>query len=145
MKIKRKGSARWQGGFKEGSGTLSTQSTALASYPYGLASRFDDKPGSNPEELIGAAHSGCFTMALSLVLSEAGLTATALETSAEVILESVENGFAITSVHLELKAAIPEVTDEQFQALALAAKLNCPVSKLFNSEITLNATLLADA
>lgn len=142
MKIKRTGSARWQGGFKDGSGTISTHSRALSDYPYSLATRFDDKPGTNPEELIGAAHSGCFTMAFSLVLSEAGLTATQLETSAEVVLESVEKGFAITSVHLVLKATIPGVAEEQFQALALAAKLNCPVSKLFTADITLHATLL---
>jgi len=142
MKIKRTGSARWQGGFKDGSGTISTHSKALSDYPYALASRFDDKPGTNPEELIGAAHSGCFTMALSLVLSESGLTATQLETSAEVVIEAVEKGFAITSVHLVLNATIPGVTEEQFQALALAAKLNCPVSKLLTADITLHATLL---
>ena len=100
------GSALWQGGIKDGKGAISTKSGALKEYPYGFASRFEGKPGTNPEELIGAAHAGCFTMALSLILSEAKLTATQMDTSAKVTLEQVEGGFAITAVHLTLKANI---------------------------------------
>ena len=109
MKINRNGSATWQGGFKDGKGALSTASGALKEYPYGFASRFEGVPGTNPEELIAAAHAGCFTMALSLILGEAKLTAERMETSATVTLEQVEGGFAITSVHLKLEAKIPGV------------------------------------
>src|SRR5271169_6963093 len=98
------GSAKWQGGIKDGIGAISTQSGALKDYPYGFASRFEGKPGTNPEELLGAAHAGCFTMALSLILGEAKLTATQMSTTAEVALEQVEGGYAITSVHLTLRA-----------------------------------------
>ncbi len=101
------GSAKWQGGIKDGKGAISTKSGALNDYPYGFASRFEGKPGSNPEELIGAAHAACFTMALSLILGEAKLTAEQMETKADVTLEKVADGFAITSVHLTLKAKIP--------------------------------------
>ena len=142
MKIKRVGSASWKGGFKEGSGTVSTASTALADYPYAVSSRFDGKPGTNPEELIGAGHASCFTMALSLILSEAGFVADQIDTEAEVVIESIEQGFAITSIHLTLKASIPNVEERQFQELALLAKLNCPVSKLLDTDISLTATLV---
>ena len=101
------GSAKWQGGIKDGKGAISTKSGALNDYPYGFASRFEGKPGSNPEELIGAAHAACFTMALSLILGEAKLTAEHMETKADVTLEKQGDGFAITSVHLTLNAKIP--------------------------------------
>src|ERR1700676_5475095 len=101
------GSAKWQGGIKDGKGGISTKSGALQDYPYGFASRFEGKPGSNPEELIGAAHAACFTMALSLILGEAKLTAEHMETKADVTLEKVADGFAITAVHLSLKAKVP--------------------------------------
>ena len=101
------GSAKWQGGIKDGKGAISTKSGALKDYPYGFASRFEGKPGSNPEELIGAAHAACFTMALSLILGEAKLTAEHMETKADVTLEKQGDGFAITSVHLTLTAKIP--------------------------------------
>ena len=104
MKIKRRGSATWQGGLKDGKGTLSTESGALAAYPYGFASRFEGQRGSNPEELLAAAHAGCFTMALSNILAEANLTAEKMETSAEVTLEKLESGFTITASHLTLSA-----------------------------------------
>src|SRR5260221_4308716 len=104
MKIIRRGSAQWRGGLKDGKGTISTQSGALKAYPYGFSSRFEGVPGTNPEELIAAAHAGCFTMALSLILGEAKLTAEQMDTTAEVSLESVEGGFAISAVHLSLKA-----------------------------------------
>ena len=141
MKIKRKGSAIWQGGIKDGKGAISTESGALQSYPYGFASRFEGQKGSNPEELIGAAHASCFTMALSLILGEAKLTAERMETSAEVTLEQVDAGYAITSVHLTLIAKIPGATQTVFEELAAKAKAGCPVSKLLNTEITLDAKL----
>jgi lipoyl-dependent peroxiredoxin len=142
MKIKRIGSAAWQGGIKDGKGAISTQSGALKSYPYGFASRFEGKPGTNPEELIAAAHAGCFTMALSLILGEAKLTAEQMDTTAEVTLESVDAGYAITAVHLVLKAKVPGADQETFAKLAGAAKANCPVSKLLKAEITLDAQLV---
>src|SRR6266849_2990940 len=135
------GSAVWQGGIKDGKGAISTKSGALKDYPYGFASRFEGKPGSNPEELIGAAHAACFTMALSLILGEAKLTAEHMETKADVTLEKVADGFAITSVHLALTAKIPGADDAKFQELAGMAKAGCPVSKLLNTKITLDATL----
>tara|TARA_R110002095_G_scaffold201208_2_gene181920 strand:- start:1988 stop:2419 length:432 start_codon:yes stop_codon:yes gene_type:complete len=142
MSIKRKGSAVWQGGIKDGKGAISTESGALSSYPYGFSSRFEGQKGSNPEELIGAAHAGCFTMALSLILGEAGLTAEQMETSAEVTLEKVDEGFAITAIHLSLKAKVPGADTAKLEELAAKAKVGCPVSKLFNAEITLDVTLL---
>ena len=105
--MKTHGTAVWQGGIKDGKGAISTKSGALKDYPYGFSSRFEGKPGTNPEELIGAAHAGCFTMALSLILGEAKLTAEHMETTAEVTLEKVADGFAITAVHLTLKAKVP--------------------------------------
>jgi lipoyl-dependent peroxiredoxin len=142
MKIKRRGSAQWSGGIKDGKGAISTESGALREYPYGFASRFEGKPGTNPEELLGAAHAGCFTMALSLILGEAKLTATQMDTTAEVALEQVEGGYAITSVHLTLRAKVPGATPQTFAELAGKAKAGCPVSKLFKTEITLDAALI---
>ena len=135
------GTAVWHGGLKDGKGAISTKSGALNAYPYGFASRFEGKPGTNPEELIGAAHAGCFTMALSLILGEAGLTADEMNTKADVTLEKLADGFAITKVHLTLRAKIPGCDDAKFQELAAKAKAGCPVSKLLNTEITLAATL----
>lgn len=143
MKISRHGSAAWQGGIKDGKGSLSTASGALKAHPYGFASRFEGVAGSNPEELIAAAHAGCFTMALSLILGEARLIATRLETSAEVVLETVPGGFAITQVHLKLKGSVPGLALAAFEGLATKAKLNCPVSKLLKAEITLGVELLS--
>ncbi len=143
MKIDRRGSAVWQGGIKDGKGAISTQSGALNAYPYGFASRFEGVPGTNPEELLAAAHAGCFTMALSLILGEAKLTAEQMETSANVTLEQVEGGYAITAVHLTLKAKVPGADQATFEELANKAKAGCPVSKLFKAEITLDATLLS--
>jgi lipoyl-dependent peroxiredoxin len=140
--MKTNGSAVWSGGIKDGKGAISTESGALKDYPYGFASRFEGMPGTNPEELIGAAHAGCFTMALSLILGEAKLTAERMDTSAKVTLEQVEGGYAITAVHLTLKAKIPGADQATFETLAAKAKAGCPVSKLLNTEITLDATLL---
>jgi osmotically inducible protein OsmC len=136
------GSAVWSGGLKDGKGAISTKSGALKDYPYGFASRFEGKPGTNPEELIGAAHAGCFTMALSLILSEAKLTAEKMETQADVTLTKQADGFAITAVHLTLKAKIPGADNAQFQELAAKAKAGCPVSKVLNAKITLDASLV---
>jgi osmotically inducible protein OsmC len=136
------GSAVWSGGIKDGKGAISTKSGALKDYPYGFSSRFEGKPGTDPEELIGAAHAGCFTMALSLMLGEAKLTAEKMETQADVTLEKQGDGFAITSVHLTLKAKIPGADDAKFQELAAKAKAGCPVSKLLNTKITLDASLV---
>ena len=143
MKINRRGSAVWQGGIKDGKGAISTQSGALNAYPYGFASRFEGVPGTNPEELLAAAHAGCFTMALSLILGEAKLTAEQMDTSANVTLEQVEGGYAITAVHLTLKAKVPGADQATFEELANKAKAGCPVSKLFKAEITLDATLIS--
>ena len=136
------GTAIWRGGIKDGVGAISSASGALKEYPYGFSSRFEGKPGTNPEELIGAAHAGCFTMALSLILGEAHLTAEHMETTAEVTLDKVDDGYAITAVHLTLKAKIPGASDEMFQELAGKAKAGCPVSKLLNATITLDASLI---
>jgi len=136
------GTAVWSGGLKDGKGAISTKSGALKDYPYGFAARFEGKPGTNPEELIGAAHAGCFTMALSLILGEAGLTAEKMETQADVNLVKQDDGFAITKVHLTLKAKIPGADDAKFQDLAAKAKAGCPVSKLLKAEITLDAKLV---
>jgi lipoyl-dependent peroxiredoxin len=140
--MKTHGSAVWQGGLKDGKGAISTKSGALKEYPYGFASRFEGKPGTNPEELIGAAHAGCFTMALSLILSEAKLVAERMETVAEVTLDKLADGFAITAVHLTLKAKVPGADQAKLEELAAKAKARCPVSKLLNAKITLDATLV---
>src|SRR6266853_829710 len=141
--MKTHGSAVWQGGIKDGKGAISTKSGALNDYPYGFSSRFEGKPGSNPEELIGAAHAACFTMALSLILGEAKLTAEQMETKADVTLEKQGDSFAITSVHLTLKAKVPGADNAKFDELAAKAKAGCPVSKVLNTRITLDATLLS--
>jgi osmotically inducible protein OsmC len=143
MKINRKGSAQWQGGIKDGKGAISTGSGALNEYPYGFASRFEGVQGTNPEELIAAAHAGCFTMALSLILGEANLIAEQMETTATVTLEQVEGGYAITEVHLKLEAKVPGADQATFEQLAGKAKAGCPVSKLLKAGITLDATLVA--
>lgn len=139
--MKKTASAHWQGGLKDGKGTISTESGALKQIPYGFNTRFEDTPGSNPEELIGAAHAGCFSMALSMILGEAGLKADSIDTTAEVTLDKQPDGFAITAVHLILKAKVPGASDEQFQELANKAKAGCPVSKVLNAKISLDATL----
>jgi osmotically inducible protein OsmC len=142
MKIKRHGSAVWEGSIKDGKGAISTESGALKSYPYGFASRFEGKPGTNPEELIAAAHAGCFTMAFSLILGEAKLVAEHMETSAQVTLEQLTDGYAITAVHLALAAKVPGADQETFNKLAARAKTGCPVSKLLKADISLDAKLL---
>lgn len=141
-KINRTASAAWSGGLKDGIGSISTESGALAAYPYGFAARFEGKKGTNPEELLGAAHAGCFTMALSLILGEAKLTAEKMDTTARVTLEKLDDGFAITAVHLTLKAKIPGTDQKTFEELANKAKAGCPLSKVDKAAITLDATLV---
>lgn len=141
MKIKRSGSATWSGGLKDGRGSISTESGALKEQPYGFAMRFEGVRGSNPEELIAAAHASCFTMALSFILEQAGFKATRLDTNAVVTLEQVEGGFSISASQLTLKAQIPNIDDSKFQTLAATAKANCAVSKLLKTEISLEAKL----
>ncbi|MCC2973400.1 OsmC family protein [Massilia sp. IC2-476] len=141
MTIKRNGSAVWSGGLKDGKGAVSTGSGVLKDSQYGFNTRFEDGPGTNPEELIGAAHAGCFTMALSGQLGQAGMTAEELRTTATVSMEKVEGGFSITAVHLDLVAKIPGASQEAFDKAANTAKENCPVSKLLNANITMTSRL----
>ena len=135
--MKRTATAHWEGTGKEGNGHLTTQSSVLSQTQYSYLSRFESGVGTNPEELIAAAHSGCFTMKLSFNLSGAGFVPTSIETTATVTLE---NG-AIPSIDLECTAVVPGITAEKFQELELDAKANCPISKLLNTEIRLNAVL----
>ena len=139
--MKKSGSAVWKGALKDGIGAISTESGALKSHPYGFKARFEGGPGTNPEELIGAAHAGCFTMALSKILGDANLTATELNTKADVTLDKVGDGFSITAVHLTLRGAVPGADNATFVELANKAKVGCPVSKLLNATITLDAAL----
>lgn len=139
--MKRTASANWTGGLKDGKGNLSTQSGILNTTPYGFSTRFENEPGTNPEELIAAAHAGCFTMALSAQLGEAGMTAESLRTTAAVTLDKVDDGFAITAIHLDLTARIPGADRAKFEEAANKAKTGCPVSRLFKADITLDARL----
>jgi osmotically inducible protein OsmC len=139
--MQRTANAQWQGTAKEGGGTLSTQSGTLKDTPYTFKARFGDGKGTNPEELIAAAHAGCFTMALSFALNNAGITADAIETEARLTLDQVPGGFAITAIHLTTRARVPGIEAGKFQEIASGAKANCPVSKVLNATITLDATL----
>ena len=140
MAIVKSGSARYEGLGKDGKGHVSTQSGALADQPYGFQTRFEDKPGTNPEELIAAAHASCFTMALSFALAKAGHIDGTLETSARVTLEKDGDGFTITRSDLTLKGSVDGIDEAEFMRLAQEAKAGCPVSKLLDAEITLDAT-----
>jgi len=137
----RKASAVWNGTLKEGKGTVTTESGVLAQTPYSFRSRFETEKGTNPEELIAAAHAGCFTMALSAQLTGAGLVPESLATSAALTLELLEKSWTVTKIHLELTARVPGATNDQFQKVAADAKANCPISRLLKAEITLTATL----
>jgi osmotically inducible protein OsmC len=139
--IKRNASAKWSGTGKEGKGSITTQSGVLSDTPYGFSRRFGDEKGTNPEELIAAAHASCFTMALAFQLTGAGKPPESLDTKAEVSLEQVEGGFKISTVALTLKAKVPGLSQDEFKKLADTAKANCPVSKVLNATITLDATL----
>ena len=139
--MKKSGSAVWQGALKDGIGAISTERGALKTHPYGFRARFEGGPGTNPEELIGAAHAGCFTMALSKILGDANLTATELNTKAGVTLDKVGDGFSITAVHLTLRGTVPGTDNATFVGLANKAKVGCPVSKVLNATIALDAAL----
>jgi lipoyl-dependent peroxiredoxin len=142
MQITRTGSAAWQGGLKDGKGSISTQSGALNAYPYGFSSRFEGVRGSNPEELIAAAHASCFTMALSLILGNAGYVAEQMDTQAAVTIAQVGDGFEITTSKLTLRARIPGIDAAKFAELTAMAKAGCPVSKVLKAEISLDAALV---
>lgn len=139
--MQRKGSAIWNGGLKDGRGTVSTASGVLNNTPYSFVTRFENERGTNPEELIAAAHASCFSMALSAQLGNAGLKPERIATEAAVTLEKLDTGFAITSVHLQVSARVPGATAEQFNTAAGNAKTGCPVSKLLNAKITMDAKL----
>ncbi len=141
MTIHKKGQAHWQGDIKKGKGLISTESGALKDQPYGFNTRFEGKAGTNPEELIGAAHAGCFSMALSLILGEAGHVPESIDTTAVVSLDKVDDGFAITGVALNSKVKVPGIDKGKFDELIQQAKAGCPVSKLLKAEITLEYQL----
>lgn len=141
--MKRKASAVWNGGLKEGRGTISTESRVLEETPYSFGTRFEEGKGTNPEELIAAAHAGCFSMALSGQLGSAGLTAESIHTTAAVTLEKTEAGFTITAVHLDVTARVPGADLQAFETAANNAKAGCPVSRLLNARITMAAKLEA--
>ena len=139
--MKRTGSAVWQVGIKDGKGTVSTESGVLDGAQYSFSTRFEDGKGTNPEELLAAAHAGCFSMALSKQLNDAGFTADSINTTAAVRLEKTDAGFSITKVHLDVTARVPGADQAAFETAAGNAKAGCPVSRLFNAEITLDAKL----
>lgn len=141
MKIQKNGSAHWTGGLKDGKGQISTESGALSDHPYGFNTRFEGVAGTNPEELIGAAHAACFTMALSLMLGDAGFKADSLDTKAVVTLEKLADGFAITAIELNLTGVVPGTDEATFTEIANKAKVGCPVSKALAAvPITLNVS-----
>jgi osmotically inducible protein OsmC len=144
MAIVKSGSARYEGFGKAGKGHISTQSGALADQPYGFNTRFEGKPGTNPEELVAAAHASCFTMALSFALARAGHENGTLETTANVTLDKDGDGFTITRSDLTLSGSVPGIERAEFERLAADAKVNCPVSKLLNAEITLETSFSND-
>ena len=139
--MKSKASAVWEGDLKQGQGHLSSASGVLQDTPYSFRTRFEGASGTNPEELIAAAHAGCFSMALSMILGDAGLTPQRITTEATLTLGQKDGGFAITQIHLEVSAQVPGASDAAFQDAASKAKIGCPVSKVLNTEITMNARL----
>ena len=141
MTIHKHGSAHWSGDIKRGKGTVSTESGVLNQQPYGFNTRFEGEKGTNPEELIGAAHAACFSMALSLMLGETGYTADAIDTTEDVSLDKTDGGFAITKVALKSKVTVPGIAPQQFDGIIQKAKAGCPVSQLLKAEITLDYTL----
>jgi osmotically inducible protein OsmC len=139
--MKRKASAQWRGDLKTGEGALSTDSGALEGVPYSFTTRFENEKGTNPEELVAAAHAGCFTMALSAELGKAGLVPEALKTTATVTLDKLESGWTVTESHLEVVGKVPGATADAFRAAAEAAEKGCPISRLLNTKITMEAKL----
>lgn len=140
--IVKTGSAKWEGSLRKGNGHVSTESGVLSDQPYGFNTRFEGKEGTNPEELIGAAHASCFSMALSMILGQSDLTPDSIETKAEVHLEEKDGGFHVPKVHLTVEAKIPGASQEDFDKAAKTAKENCPISKLLTAEITMDAKLV---
>jgi osmotically inducible protein OsmC len=141
--MNRKASAVWRGDLKSGRGTISTESTVLKDTQYSFGTRFENGPGTNPEELIGAAHAGCFSMALSAELGKAGFTAETISTTATVTLENhPQTSWTVTRIHLEMTAKVPNIAADKFAQIALGAKAGCPISRLLRAEITLDAKLL---
>lgn len=141
MTIHKHGSAHWSGDIKRGKGTVSTESGVLNQQPYGFNTRFEGEKGTNPEELIGAAHASCFSMALSLMLGEAGYTADSIDTNADVSLDKTDSGFAISKIALTSKVTVPGIDPQQFDGIIQKAKAGCPVSQVLNAEITLDYKL----
>ncbi|HEP0160111.1 TPA: OsmC family protein [Enterobacter kobei] len=141
MTIHKHGSAHWSGDIKRGKGTVSTESGVLNQQPYGFNTRFEGEKGTNPEELIGAAHAACFSMALSLMLGEAGYTADSIDTTADVSLDKTDGGFAITKVALKSKVTVPGIAPQQFDGIIQKAKAGCSVSQLLKADITLDYKL----
>jgi osmotically inducible protein OsmC len=141
--MQRKASAVWKGGLKDGKGTVSSASGVLSNTPYSFTTRFENAPGTNPEELIAAAHAACFSMALSAQLSGASLTPESISTSATLTMEKLDSGWTITAVHLEVAARVPNADKAAFDKAAENAKSGCPVSKLLKAEISMNAQLEA--
>jgi lipoyl-dependent peroxiredoxin len=139
--MQRKASAVWKGGLKDGKGTISATSGVLSNTPFSFGTRFENTPGTNPEELIAAAHAGCFSMALSAQLGNAGFTPESINTSATLTLEKLESGFTITTVHLDVVGRVPKADNAAFQKAAENAKSGCPVSKVLNAKITMSAKL----
>jgi lipoyl-dependent peroxiredoxin len=139
--MQKKASAVWMGDLKTGKGSISTESGVLSNAPYGFVSRFEGGPGTNPEELIGAAHAGCFSMALSVQLGTASLKADKIATSATVTMDKLEQGWTVTAVHLEVRAKVPGADQASFEKSANAAKAGCPISRLLNAKITMDAKL----
>jgi len=139
--MQRKASAQWRGGLKDGKGTVSTASGALKSTPYSFSTRFEDQPGTNPEELIAAAHAGCFSMALSGQLGGAGMTADSIDTTATLTMEKLDAGWTVTKIHLDVTAKIPNADKAKFDEAANKAKAGCPISRLLKAEITMDAKL----
>ncbi len=139
--MQRKASAVWKGSLREGAGSISTDSGVLKNTPYSFTTRFENAPGTNPEELIAAAHAGCFTMALSAQLSTVQLTPDQISTTATLTLEKLDAGWTISKIHLDVSARVPGASAEAFQAAAASAKANCPVSRLLKAEITMSAQL----
>lgn len=140
--MQRKASAIWSGGLKDGKGSISTESGVLKQTQYSFSTRFENGVGTNPEELLAAAHAGCFTMALSAELGKAGMTPTKLETAATVTIDKVGAGFAVTKSHLDLVANIPGADKAKFESAVKAAEIGCPVSKLFKAEISVSSKLI---
>jgi len=139
--MQRKASAVWQGGLKDGKGSVTTASKVLSETPYSFGTRFEGAPGTNPEELLAAAHAGCFSMALSMILGEAGIVPARIDTGATVTFEKLDTGFAITKVHLDVSVNAPGADRAKFDEAAAKAKAGCPVSKVLKAEITMDAKL----